>query len=182
VGGNAWWSKRTFSLAGASQPSLGDRPIYIPEPMNYPGSEPILSEGPVRLAEGLATTGLIGYAQPFPIWLALPRGDEQALAVNVAGKGIVLITGCGYMGLEALLGRAEAVYNDPVVGVIGGLHYGNAGAQALQPQISLLQSFSPSVVALSPHDSDPAALEAFAQAFPAAYQAIQVGLSIRIQE
>jgi 7,8-dihydropterin-6-yl-methyl-4-(beta-D-ribofuranosyl)aminobenzene 5'-phosphate synthase len=181
VGGNTWWSKKTFSLAGSSQPSLEERPIYIPEPMAYPASGPILSDTPARLAEGVATTGLLTYAQPFPIWLALPGGDEQALAVNVAGKGLVLITGCGHMGLEALLARAASVVDAPVIGVIGGLHYVNAGAQALQPQIDLLLSLDPLVVALSPHDSGPAALDVFARAFPAAYRPIQVGKSIRIQ-
>jgi metal-dependent hydrolase (beta-lactamase superfamily II) len=99
----------------------------------------------------------------------------------VTGKGIVLITGCGHMGLEALLERAEGLFEAPVVGMLGGLHYGKASAQDLQPQITLLQALDPLVVGLSPHDSGPAALEAFTQAFPSAYQPIQVGRAIKIQ-
>ena len=181
VGGNNWWSKKTFSLDGATQPPLGERPIYIPEAMSYPGSEPVVSESPVLLAEGVATTGLITYAQPFPLWLAIPKGDEQAIAVNVTGKGLVLITGCGHMGLEALLGRAADVFEVPVAGLIGGLHYGNATTQDLQPEIALVQSLNPLIVALSPHDSGPAAIDAFARAFPAVYQDIQVGKALLIQ-
>jgi 7,8-dihydropterin-6-yl-methyl-4-(beta-D-ribofuranosyl)aminobenzene 5'-phosphate synthase len=182
VGGQNWWNDKTFSLAGASQPPLGDLPIYVPETMTYPGSKPVLAEAPARLADGVATTGLFAYAQPFPIWLATPKGDEQALAVNVAGQGIVLITGCGHMGLNTLLARADAAFDAPVVGVIGGLHYGKADAAALQSEIQLMQALSPMAVALSPHDSGAAALDAFTQAFPAAYRPIRVGASITISE
>jgi 7,8-dihydropterin-6-yl-methyl-4-(beta-D-ribofuranosyl)aminobenzene 5'-phosphate synthase len=167
--------RNTFSPDAAVQPPLGDRPIYVPEPMAYPGSSPQLAVGPLNLAEGTATTGLIGYVQPFPIWLALPKGDEQALAVNVAGQGIVLITGCGHMGLENLLARAEAAFAEPIVGVVGGLHYGEASGAALTPQIERLQQLKPIVVALSPHDSGPAARAAFAAAFGTAYQPIAAG-------
>jgi 7,8-dihydropterin-6-yl-methyl-4-(beta-D-ribofuranosyl)aminobenzene 5'-phosphate synthase len=180
VGGGHWWKDRTFSISGASQPALGNISVYIPEAMTYPGSSPVLAETPVRLAEGVATTGLISYAQPFPLWLATPKGDEQALAVNVSGKGIVLITGCGHMGLKTLLERAEFAFDAPVAGVIGGLHYGNADAAALQQEMELMQGINPLVVALSPHDSGPAALDAFTQAFPVAYRPIRAGAPIAI--
>jgi 7,8-dihydropterin-6-yl-methyl-4-(beta-D-ribofuranosyl)aminobenzene 5'-phosphate synthase len=182
VGGQTWWAKNTFSVDGASQPPLGSRPVFVPEAMVYPGSSPVLAESPTRLANSVATTGLITYAQPFPIWLAMPKGDEQALAVNVAGQGIVLITGCGHMSLKGLLERAEAAFDVPVAGVIGGLHYGAADAAALAGDIQMLQVLNPVVVGLSPHDSGPAALAAFAQAFPAAYQPIRVGSSIEVPQ
>ena len=182
VGGQNWWTEKTFSLDGLTQPALGDLPIYIPEAMSYPGSRLALAKLPVTLAEGVATTGQITYEQPFPIWLATPSGDEQALAVHVAGRGIVLITGCGHMGLDNLLERAQNVFTEPVVGVVGGLHYGNTRAAELQEEIQLMQSLNPVLVALSPHDSGAAALEAFSQAFPAAYRTISVGSTIRLSQ
>ena len=180
VGGQNWWTERTFSLDGLTQPALGDMPIYIPEEMTYPGSSLTLSKMPTQLAEGVATTGLISYAQPFPIWLAAPKGDEQALAVNVSGKGIVLITGCGHMGLASLLSQAESVFDVPVVGVIGGLHYGDTDIANLQPEIQLVQDLNPIVVALSPHDSGPTVLDGFAQIFPDVYAPIVVGQPISV--
>ncbi len=178
VGGQIWWSKKTFSLNGVNQPSLGAMPVYIPEDMSYPGASLTLASDPMILAQGVATTGAITYAQPFPIWLNMPTGGEQALAVNLSGHGIVIITGCGHMGLETLLARAEAVFNSHIVGVIGGLHYGNADLAALQPEIQKVQALDPLIVALSPHDSGPAALDAFAQAFPESYQPIIAGQTI----
>jgi 7,8-dihydropterin-6-yl-methyl-4-(beta-D-ribofuranosyl)aminobenzene 5'-phosphate synthase len=180
LGGQNWWAEKTLSLDGVSQPALGDLPIYIPEEMTYPGSNLTLVKMPVKLAQGTATTGIITYAQPFPIWLALPKGDEQALAVNVSGQGIVLITGCGHMGLEALLARAENAFDVPVVGVVGGLHYGNVDTDSLQPEMDLLRKLNLSLVALSPHDSSLAVLDGFAAAFPEAYTYIEVGQPIRL--
>ncbi|MGD8403625.1 MAG: MBL fold metallo-hydrolase [Anaerolineales bacterium] len=182
VGGQNWWTERTFSLDGVTQPSLGEMSVYIPEEMTYPTGNLTLSKKPVHLAEGIATTGLITYAQPFPIWLAMPKGDEQALAVNVLGKGIVLITGCGHMGLESLLARAEAVFDVPVAGVLGGLHYGDADMATLQPQVQLLKDLNPVLVTLSPHDSSQVVLDGFAQAFSGAYEPIVVGQSIFLSE
>lgn len=179
VGGQNWWTENTFSLDGMTQPRIF-QPVYIPEAMTYPGGDLILSEKPALLAEGVASTGLITYAQPFPIWLAMPKGDEQALAINVKDQGIVLITGCGHMGLESLLGRAKTVFDEPIIGVVGGLHYGNSDAAALQSEIESVRELNPLVVALSPHDSGTAALDAFAQAFPAAYHHIQVGTPITL--
>ncbi len=179
VGGQNWWTENTFSLDGMTQPRIS-QPVYIPEAMTYPGGDLILSEMPALLAEGVATTGLITYAQPLPIWLAMPKGDEQALAVNIKGQGIVLITGCGHMGLESLLGRAKTVFDAPIIGVVGGLHYGNSDVAALKFEIESVRELNPVVVALSSHDSGTVALEAFAQAFPTSYRHIQVGMPITL--
>jgi len=162
VGGGNLWTQKTFSLDGTNQPALENIPVYIPEEMTYPGIALVLSTSPTLLSEGIATTGLISYAQPFPIWLATPKGDEQALAVNVSGKGIVLITGCGHMGLESLLERAKTMFDVPVVGVIGGLHYGETDMASLQPELLLMEDLNPIVVALSPHDSGQSVLDGFA--------------------
>ncbi len=54
---------------------------------------------------------------------------EQALAVNVAGKGIVLIIGCGHQTLERAVARTEALFDEPLYGVIGGLHFPVTGSR-----------------------------------------------------
>ena len=180
LGGQNWWKQKTFSLDGTTQSLLGNIQIYVPEEMTYPDYDLNLVKTPAILSDGVATTGIISYAQPFPIWLAMSKGDEQALAVNVSGRGIVLITGCGHMGLESLLGRAEAVFEAPVVGVVGGLHYGNTDMDALQAEVQLLRDLNPPVVALSPHDSGQGVLDGIADAFPDAYAPIMVGQTISV--
>jgi 7,8-dihydropterin-6-yl-methyl-4-(beta-D-ribofuranosyl)aminobenzene 5'-phosphate synthase len=96
----------------------------------------------------------------------------------VKGKGIFLIVGCGHMGLKTLLKRAKALFNQPIAGVIGGLHYGKQKEEDLQAEIQALREIQPRLIALSPHDSYPEALKAFESAFPDVYQTIKVGEEI----
>lgn len=178
VGGVQPWRQHTLAF-GNDPVDLTGRTLVVPTPMTYPGATPILAEGPIVLGPGVATTGALAFANPFPINLLEPRAAEQALAIDVAGHGIVLITGCGHPGLEALVARAQEVFDDPVVGVVGGLHYQDLDAQQLAPHLELLQGLHPQLVALSPHDSGPAALAAFRDAFPDAYREIRIGSPIR---
>jgi metal-dependent hydrolase (beta-lactamase superfamily II) len=174
VGGTNWWRAGTFSL-GNEQIDLSNKTIYVPEPLSYPGLDPIVATQPAKIAEGVASLGTIAFAEVFPVSLFRGKGAEQSLAINVEGKGIVLVTGCGHQGLEKMLARAQALFDRPVVGVVGGLHYLEATAADLQPEIDRLVTLNPQLVGLSPHDSGPAARQAFQTAFPTAYQEIKVG-------
>lgn len=119
----------------------------------------------------MATTGVIPYPEVFPLNLSSPIGREQALVIHVRDRGLVLITGCGHPGLEELIKRSEALYDLPVVGVVGGLHYGDAGSSELAGPIAYLRGKGPELVGLSPHDSETAALNAFQETF----QVLEVG-------
>lgn len=176
VGGLAAWRERTISF-GELPGGLGERLVFVPHVMTYKGA--VHATTPTLPAPDIATTGVISYLETWPMTLFAPKGGEQALVVHVAGHGLVLITGCGHPGLERLVERAESLYGEQVVGVVGGLHYLNATAEELQPQIQFLQSRPVSLVALSPHDSGPNALAAFENAFPGAYHTLKVGESIQ---
>ncbi|MCP3986783.1 MAG: MBL fold metallo-hydrolase [bacterium] len=200
VGGMPWSRRRTFSLTGGRQPSLGTTAAYVPEPMTYPGLQPRTVEGPVRIAEGLASIGAISAQLFFFGWTR-----EQALAVHVEGKGIVLIVGCGHQTVSKVVARARTLFDAPIHGIIGGLHYpvtdGRFRALGIPVQrfvgtgkppwrpvtvgeveqdIDLLRSCEPKVVALSPHDSCDASIAQFRDAFPTAYRDVRVGESILI--
>jgi 7,8-dihydropterin-6-yl-methyl-4-(beta-D-ribofuranosyl)aminobenzene 5'-phosphate synthase len=147
--------------------------------MTYAGADLVYAEEPVQAGPDIATTGVLSFVDVFPVSLLEPKGHEQALVVRVEGQGLVLITGCGHPGLERLVERAEALYGEKVAGVVGGLHYGKAGAKELQPHIDFLAARQPGLVALSPHDSLPEAIQVFADAFPQSYQHIKVGQVIQ---
>jgi len=53
--------------------------------------------------------------------------QEQALAINVANKGIVVIVGCGHQTVPRILERTEALFDEPIYGLIGGLHLAVTG-------------------------------------------------------
>lgn len=179
VGGLQWWLKGTFAL-NDSQTDLAGLAAYVPTALTYPGLQPTIAEQPQKIATGVATLGRQPFIQPFPFWLWQPLELEQSLAIQVEGHGLVLVTGCGHPSLERIVARAEALFGLPIAGVVGGLHYGVVGAQDVQPHVDFLAERRPQRVALSPHDSSPAAIEAFRAAFPAAYQDIEIGTAISL--
>ena len=177
VGGQKAWSNQTLNLSGAPE-AWANLPVYEPAESTYPNAIP--STQPALIAPEIGTTGVLPYAEVFPLSLfAAAVGGEQALVIRVAGEGLVLVTGCGHPGLGNLVIRAKSLYQLPVVGVVGGLHYGNAEAEELTAQIEFLTSYEPKLVALSPHDSGPGALAAFEAAFTDVYQTLRVGETLQ---
>jgi 7,8-dihydropterin-6-yl-methyl-4-(beta-D-ribofuranosyl)aminobenzene 5'-phosphate synthase len=191
VGGLRWLRKGSFS-PGNVQPALKGKRLVVPVPMDYPGNPPQVARRPLVLAPGVATTGTIGSQ------LFLGRVDEQALAVNVAGKGIVLIVGCGHQTLPRLLARAKELFDAPVHGIVGGLHYPvphgrirPAGVdlqnlvvfgpthvpsrEQVQVEIDQLASHAPQWVSVSAHDSSDETIEQFRRAFGTRFHDLRVG-------
>jgi 7,8-dihydropterin-6-yl-methyl-4-(beta-D-ribofuranosyl)aminobenzene 5'-phosphate synthase len=197
VGGMSHMMRRTFALS--SQPvDLKGIPAYVPVPLSNPTSQVTLVDGPLVIAPGIASMGPISRQLFFFGWT-----PEQSLAVNVEGKGIVLIIGCGHPTLQRIVDRAEMLFDEPIYGLVGGLHYPVTGARTVmlgipvqkivgtgklpwrpitrdevQQAIAYLQRRNPQLVALSPHDSCDWSIEAFRSAFDKAYQDVQVGKEI----
>ena len=193
VGGRKWAQQRTFSL-GNEQIELAGKRAFTPIPMKYPGLTPVHAENPTVLAEGVATTGTI------PRQLFIGRVEEQALVVNVAERGLVLIVGCGHQTVPKLISRTQAVFSEPIHGLVGGLHYpipqGRAvvlgvplqkllasGSGPFSPvtleevgaNIESLQDLDLKLVGLSGHDSSDQVIEQFRAAFGSAYRDVRVG-------
>jgi 7,8-dihydropterin-6-yl-methyl-4-(beta-D-ribofuranosyl)aminobenzene 5'-phosphate synthase len=199
VGGSKWRKKKTFSLSG-KQINLEGKRAYTPIPMTYPGLKPIHAPNPMILGKGIATTGTI----PNSIYF-LGYTMEQSLAINVEDKGIVLIVGCGHNTLTRLLERISILFDEPVYGLIGGLHYPVMGGpievygytphkhlgtgkppweqirvDELSVNIELLKKRIPKIVSLSHHDSSTISIQAFIDAFPDTYRTLNVGETIVI--
>jgi len=200
VGGGKWAEKRTLSVTGRQVP-LGDMKVYTPTEMTYPGLKPVYARDPQFIGAGVASTGTIANSLYF--W---GFTEEQSLAVNVEGKGVVLIVGCGHHTVPRLLERAEALFDEPIYGLVGGLHYPVMGGPTevygyamhkyvgtgkppwehitvdeLQANIQLLKGLNLKLVALSPHDSSDLSMEAFRDAFPEAYRDLRVGEPIIVE-
>ena len=177
--------------------------VYLPVPMPDGPENAQVLEGPAVLANGVATIGPITKA-----YWGMGTVVEQALAVNVGGKGIVLIVGCGHQSLERILRRAQEIFDAPVYGVIGGLHYPATGfrgapgytrvlvrlsATGQQPwhglfgkpdvrrAITMLEERHPGVVALSPHDSCDWTMGEFKRSFGERYREILVGRELVVK-
>jgi len=179
VGGLKPWLKDTFAL-GMEQPDLHGLPVYAPAPLAYPGLTPTVTTQLTAIVQGIATTGGIPFTDVFPLSLWRPMRTEQALAVNVEGKGIVLILGCGHPSMERFVARAQAAFDAPVVGLVGGLHYEDKSPEFVNTSIVFLKTLQPQLVAVSPHDSTTQNIGAIRDVFPAAYQPVEVGRPITL--
>jgi len=166
-------------------------PVYLPEALQHPTANGRVVERPQRIAPGVATIGPIPRALFLMGWT-----PEQALAVNVAGKGIVLIVGCGHQGVQHLIERAEALFDEPLYGLVGGLHFPVtaslvqriAGADRppwmplskddVRAAIRYLRDKGLKRAALSPHDSCDWSLHAFEEAWGSDFEVVTVGQQI----
>jgi metal-dependent hydrolase (beta-lactamase superfamily II) len=160
--------------------------------MTYPGIEPIVARESKVIAPGVATTGTITGN------IHMGTVDEQALAIRLEGKGVVLIVGCGHQGLANLLARSVLLFDEPIHGVIGGLHYpvphgrwiskgvdlqrwatygsgSGPSADDVRCEIDMLAAKEPQWVSLSAHDSSDEMIEAFRKRFGPRYHDLRVG-------
>ena len=199
VGGMEYQRKRTFALS--KEPLNLDRvTAFVPEPMTHPTARVEVVEGPRGIAPGVVSLGPIPRQLFFFGWT-----PEQSLAVNVEGKGVVLITGCGHSTIQRIVERAEMLFDEPIYGIVGGLHYpvtvppevrfglqmqrilgtgkwpwDPINKEDVEAGIACLQSRHPQLVALSPHDSCAWSIEAFRRAFDGGYRDVRVGEEIQV--
>lgn len=202
LGGMKDQRNKTFSLSNGLV-ELGPIPVYAPAPVSAsslnPGPKTKVIKEPTVIKPGIASIGVI------PRFLFLMGYTEEiALAINVEGKGIVLIIGCGHQTIERIIERTRNLFDEPIYGIIGGLHFpirdgrvkiGPINIQkivgsdqppwkGLDPQdvkngIDAIRSVSPKKISLSPHDSCDWSLDQFREAFGENYVDLKVGREIR---
>ncbi len=169
-------------------------PVPLPPPsrsaLEGAGFVLVESEDPsLLLAECLLVTGEVprvtSFEQGFPFFQAeTPRGwepephlaDDQGVIVNVRGKGLVVLTGCGHSGIVNIVRRAQALTGiDRVHGILGGFHLSGAFFEPIiGPTIDALRGFTPAAV-VPAHCTGYKAQMALAAAFPEAYVHNAVG-------
>jgi metal-dependent hydrolase (beta-lactamase superfamily II) len=200
VGGMKWQRMNTFSVGTEQLPFPNPRTrAIVPTQMTYPGLEPEFALGPMRLGNGLASTGAI------PRQLVIGWIEEQSLVVNVEGLGGVLIVGCGHQPVPNLIERYEEAFSEPLYGVVGGLHFPlpdgrisvgpingqrrlASGESMLRPMtmedvrehLDLLESRNLGVIAVGGHDSSDEVIELVREKFGDAHRYVRVGEEIVI--
>jgi 7,8-dihydropterin-6-yl-methyl-4-(beta-D-ribofuranosyl)aminobenzene 5'-phosphate synthase len=197
-GGLGWVFDGTFSL-GNTQADLSGKRIFAPIPLRYPGVEVNTTDAPAAIGAGLASIG------PIRRQLALGPIDEQALAIHVENRGIVLLVGCGHQTLARILRRTRALFDVPIYGVIGDLHYPipegrgtlfgidvqlrlGSGEGPLSPltsadvdrDLALLSNLEPGIVALGGHDTSDEVIGRAAEVFGARARRVRVGEWIEV--
>ena len=130
---------------------------------------------------------------------------EHCLAINVEGKGIVLIIGCGHQKIQRIIDRTRQLFDEPIYGIIGGLHYPVHGGRIMLGPVNVqhlvgsdkppwkglseadvtaaidaIKKASVKIVALSSHDSSDWTIDRFKEAFGDIYTDLKVGKEIVI--
>jgi 7,8-dihydropterin-6-yl-methyl-4-(beta-D-ribofuranosyl)aminobenzene 5'-phosphate synthase len=116
---------------------------------------------------------LDGSWQPDPMVL-----DDQAMIVHVAGKGLVVITGCGHAGVVNIARYASKLTGGlPLYALLGGFHLNGPMFEPLIPRVlDDLAAMEPGVL-VPAHCTGWRAQHAMSARFPAAFVPNTVGSS-----
>ena len=91
--------------------------------------------------------------------------DERWLALDVAGKGLVVLSACSHAGIVNVLTHARASFpGRPVHAVLGGLHLSGGNEQIIPQTVAAMKPFAPATIAAG-HCTGWRALAALAAAF-----------------
>lgn len=125
------------------------------------GGDVMLRPGPSFLASGhLLVTGEVERTVPFEkgfpgmeyqegnTWLPDSIRDDQAIVINVKGKGLVVISGCAHAGIINTVQYAKKITGiEKVCAVMGGFHLtGPLFAPVIQPTIDAMKRLDPGYV------------------------------------
>jgi 7,8-dihydropterin-6-yl-methyl-4-(beta-D-ribofuranosyl)aminobenzene 5'-phosphate synthase len=122
------------------------------------GAVMLYSQSPVVLAPGVMTTGEIERREPFEtvegFW-TINEGlysqdlilDDQALIVNIDGKGLAVISGCAHAGIINTIKHAQKVTGvEDLYAVIGGFHLMGANEERIASTVEALLRLDPEMV------------------------------------
>jgi 7,8-dihydropterin-6-yl-methyl-4-(beta-D-ribofuranosyl)aminobenzene 5'-phosphate synthase len=168
--------------------------MHLPPPnpraLHHEGVELIEEAGPSCLLGGFVLiTGQIhrstDFETGFPIHFA-KRGkkwepdplihDDQAIVINLKGKGLAILTGCGHAGVINTVRHAQALTGvDKVHAIIGGFHLsGTLFDPLVAPTVAALKGIAPELI-VPAHCTGWRATHAIAREFPDAFVQNSVG-------
>src|SRR6202166_3712017 len=158
--------------------------------LRHDGVELVEERGPACLLGNLVMiTGQIhrttDFETGFPIHFARIGGhwqpdpyihDDQALVVNLRGKGLVVLTGCGHAGVINTVRQARALSGvERVHAIIGGFHLsGPLFEPVIAPTVAALHEIAPAMI-VPAHCTGWRATHLIAREFPDAFVQNSVG-------
>ncbi len=115
-----------------------------------------------------------GHWEPDPLIL-----DDQCVIMNLRGKGLVIVTGCGHSGIINIIRHAQALTGiQTVYAVIGGFHLtGALFVPIITPTIAALEQIKPRYV-MPGHCTGWQATHQIARAMPEAFIPNAVGTTL----
>ena len=187
-----FWARRRLAIPG--RPPL-ETPTTSRRALEEVGFDIVEQQRPSFLLDGgLLVTGEVDrttdFERGFLIHQALRDGtwvadplilDDQALIANVAGKGLVVLTGCGHAGIVNICRYAQRLPGGTRVhAVIGGLHLnGPLFEPIIPPTLDALEQLAPDVI-VPAHCTGWRAVHAIAARFPKQFIQNSVGTTFHL--
>jgi 7,8-dihydropterin-6-yl-methyl-4-(beta-D-ribofuranosyl)aminobenzene 5'-phosphate synthase len=150
------------------------------------GGVPILATDPVKITDGIATTGEVPRITAFEsvrgFWTVHDRSfvddlmlDDQSLVIDVEGKGLVVVAGCAHAGIINTIKYAQKITgNTRVYAVLGGFHLWNAENKRLQATEDKLKKLDLKFIGPC-HCTGKKAIKKITEAFGDRYQPLHTG-------
>ncbi|MBW2646546.1 MAG: MBL fold metallo-hydrolase [Deltaproteobacteria bacterium] len=114
-------------------------------------------------------------------WIPDPFYDDQGLAVNIKGRGLVVLGGCSHAGIINTVKHLQKVSGiDKVHAVLGGFHLSMENEKLIDPTISEMKAIAPDYVAPM-HCTGWKAITRFAEEMPENFILNSVGTTYVFQ-
>ena len=164
---------------------------HKPSEVEASGGVLLLARNPVTIAKGIMTSGEIernvAYEKVEDFWTVenetfkedlMP--DDQALAINVEGKGLVVLSGCAHSGIINTIRAVQKVTGVSKVGaILGGFHLVGADDKRIQLTVEELLKTNPEVIGPC-HCTGSKAVDRLVKAFGGVCKALKTGDTIEI--
>ena len=140
-------------------------------------------------------TGEVDRTTPFETGFLGPRGarctiswepdplilDDQAIVMRLAGRGLVVLTGCGHAGIINVVTHAQRLTGETrVAAVIGGFHLsGPMFERIIDPTVAAFDDLEPELL-MPAHCTGWKAVHRLASRFPDAFVQSAVGTTIAL--
>jgi 7,8-dihydropterin-6-yl-methyl-4-(beta-D-ribofuranosyl)aminobenzene 5'-phosphate synthase len=183
----AIWTRRRLALPGGRSLEM---PTLSKGALEREGFAVIERRQPSLLVGGILVTGEVDRVTEFEHgmppqhqawdghdWRHDPTViDDQALVINVRGRGLVVITGCGHAGVVNIVRHAMRLTGvSRLLAVIGGFHLsGPAFEPVIAPTVAALTELAPELI-VPGHCTGWRAQHALAATLPAAWVQTSVG-------
>ena len=143
------------------------------------GAKVVRSEEPYQVAPGCWTTGYIprksfekaGRSKQLRYrtnsdFLPDDLEDDQAIVINIEGKGLIILSGCAHSGIVNTITHAREFFKiDTIYAVLGGFHLARASDEEIDRTIKYIRSLESRLVVPS-HCTGFRAIRRFAQEMP----------------
>jgi len=142
---------------------------------------------PTQVVPGAYATGKIGMVTEYEKGqppLVIKQGDqyiqdffaeEQAMVMNLKGKGLIVLSGCAHRGIVNAVKEAQKISGiEKVHAVIGGFHLTNTKPEIIQKTIADVKALSPEYI-VPTHCTGFPAITAFSKEMPEQFILSTVG-------